>query len=390
MPPRSLALGAVFLPLFAGAMGCSSAAATEPSQASVVDGGLDAAAPAREACPDGTRERDGTCQTTLTLTPSKVEIAPARDHHTTHVFEVSGVPYLYVIGGTLSWRSIYGDVQRAKINADGSIESFQPAGTLLKKRAGHTTVRAKDKIIVLGGSTPVGASVTIGATTEVGTLKADGSLGDFVEGPKMPEGLMHHTAVVQGDYLFVFGGRGNAKGVSVNQVLRSRLAADGTPGPFEAIAPLAEARSHHMTFVSNGHVYLFGGMTGDPVDNPPNRTDVIRAAFGEGGSLGEWEPAGSLPRGGLAVTSAELFGRQVYVMGGLPGGHSYTKNIYVAPLGEDGVLGAFAVLPQKLAQGRAHVHQTPMFGRYIYSVAGHVDGDDSIGTVEIGEFTAPK
>lgn len=74
---------------------------------------------------------------------------------------------------------------------------------------------------------------------------------------------------------------------------------------------------------------------------------------------------------------------------GFPGGHSYTKNIYVAPLGEDGALGAFAVLPQKLAQGRAHVHQTPMFGRYIYSVAGHVDGDDSIGT-EIGEFTAPK
>lgn len=96
-----------------------------------------------EACPDGTRERDGTCQTTLTLTPSKVEIAPARDHHTTHVFEVSGVPYLYVIGGTLSWRSIYGDVQRAK-RSTRRFHRVVPAGRHVAEEASRAHDRARE------------------------------------------------------------------------------------------------------------------------------------------------------------------------------------------------------------------------------------------------------
>ena len=53
------------------------------------------------------------------------------------VREVGGVPYLYVLGGEKDdFDTVFEDVQRAKINADGSLGAFEVAGDIPNGRAG--------------------------------------------------------------------------------------------------------------------------------------------------------------------------------------------------------------------------------------------------------------
>lgn len=389
--------GATALSFFVlGSFACSSSGSSSASPtgpASTADGGAggqaDAATAAREPCPEGTRENGDACDTKLTFKSTADALSPARDHHTTHIFDVGSDHYLYVFGGTPSWATIYDDILRAKIGADGSLGAFESAGTIPHKRAGHMTARVKDKVILVGGSTLSAGSMTISATVDVGTFGADGKISGWVDGPKMPEGVMHHTIAVVGDWLFVFGGRGQTTGASVDQVLRAKLGDDGVPGAFEKLAPLPEKRSHAMTFQVGRWVYIAGGLTGDPVENPPSRSDIIRTTIGDDGSLGDWETVGKFPTGGLSVSAAQVFGRSVYFMGGLPGGSSYTKNVYTAHINEDGSLGPVTALPTKLPTARAHVHQTPVLGHNIYSVGGHLDSESSTGEVVVGTFAAP-
>jgi hypothetical protein len=367
-----------------------------PATAAPPAGGSDAGASAEAGpagpppCPEGSRASGDGCETTLALAPASQSITPARDHHTTHVVEMGGSAFLYVLGGTPGWKSIYDDVQRAKIKSDGSLEAFAPAGTLRAKRAGHVSAFYKDKVILIGGSVARGLSMAIDRTSDVGTIGPDGALGGWTEGPTLPEAVMHATIEIKGEYLFVFGGRGQTTGASVDQVVRSKLGSDGTPGAFEAIAPLPESRSHHMSFQYGDYVYVAGGLTGDPVMNPPSRKDIIRAKLGVDGSLGDWEPAGVIPKG-LSISAAQVFARRVFFFGGLPVSGNYTNVIQSAAFDPDGLLGETKPLPVKLSVGRGHVHQTPMYGRFIYSVAGKhgIGEDDSTGSVEIGTFSAP-
>jgi hypothetical protein len=360
-----------------------------PTDAATAD---DDAAHSRSPCPEGSRESGDTCETTFAFTKTKGTLLPARDHHTTHVFDVGGAPYLYVFGGTPSWSTIFDDIQRATIAPDGSLSGFTPAGTLPHPRAGHMAVRVKDKIIVVGGSSMHGdspSSMFISDTVDVGTLEPDGMVDAWVDGPTMPEGVMHHLIAVKGDWLFVFGGRAESTGASIDQVLRSKLAADGAPGPFESLSPLPEARSHAMGFQDGDSFYMAGGITGDPVGAPPNREDVVRTRLGDDGSVGAWEQVAKLPPGGLSVTAAQVFARHVYMLGGMASGSAYTKNVYRAAINADGSLGPFTILPVKLPTARAHVHQTPMFGRTLYSIGGQLANEESLDEVVVGTFTAP-
>ncbi len=376
-------------------LACSnSASSPSPNADGKVNALADAGTPAADAspaasapCPEGSRASGGACETKLSLAVSKQTLMPARDHHTTHVIESGGSPYLYVFGGTPSWQTVYDDIQRAKIASDGSLGAFEPAGTMPNKRAGHMSARVKDKIILVAG-TSMTNRMFISGSVDVGSIQSDGSIGAFVAGPDLPEGVMHHIVAVKGDYLFVFGGRGETTGASVTQVARAKIAEDSMPGAFVMLAPLPEARSHAMGFQYGDWVPLVGGMTGDPLKNPPNRADVVRARLGDDGSVGEWEKAGALPKGGLSVGAAEVFARQVFMLGGLVGGTDFTKNVYAAPIDAEGMLGAFAVLPAKLPTARGHVHQTPMHGRTIYSVGDRFDSEASTAEVVTGTFEA--
>ena len=352
----------------------------EPTPTPVVE-------PAPVECGDGTyRTGQNTCEAfpALAVTRSSSLIAPIRDHHTTAVIETAGGAYLYVFGGTDDWRLLHDDVQRAHIRDDGTLDAFEAAGKLPAPRAGHCFARVKDRFLLAGGIVPAKGTMGVNASSVLVRIGPDGQITDAVPGPELPKAVMHLTCEVHGDFVYALGGRGsNSKSTTLSA--RAKINADGTLGAFEAQTALKPDRSHHASFVRDNRLYVLGGLTGDPAGTFDDRSDAIVADIGADGALGEWAPAGKLPTT-LSVTAAQLYKDAVYIAGGLEGTEGFTDKIRRATFETDGTLGAFVTLPGKLPEGRGHVHQTPMWKTFIFSVGGKDNTQKSLGTVDVGRF----
>jgi hypothetical protein len=363
-------------------LGCSASSATPAGDAGTVSD-------ARPSpCAQGNLV-DGACEGALSVAASDQVVAPARDHHTTFIRQTSVGTFLYVVGGTSAWNAMYTDIQRAKIQDDGSLAAFEKVTDLPDGRAGHSVVVSGDTLVVLGGIYGTASPKGTTRATLTARFAADGTLSGFSPGPDLPLDVMHFTASLYGDYIYVFGGR-TTTGTdgSTTMAASAKVGADGTVSPFTALAPLTPDRSHHAAFVVKDTVYLVGGITGSPIGNPPNRTDVVRAKLLPNGAVGAFEASGALPTG-ISVSAAQTYGDYVYIFGGLADGVKggpYTNQIFRAKVQPDGNLSAFTTIEATLSVKRAHVHQTPVYKNFIYSVGGLGNNGRSIGTVDIGTF----
>ncbi len=366
---------------------CSSS--TDPSDPSTKP--ADTTPPAAEPAPpvecgDGTyRTASNACETfpSLTVKRSSAVIAPVRDHHTTAIVETAAGPYLYVFGGTDDWKALHNDVQRAKVNDDGSLGAFEAAGVIPAPRAGHCFARVKDRFLLAGGIVATGGKMSVSATSVLVKVGADGKIGDAVPGPDLPKGVMHLTCEVHGDFVYALGGRGtDSKSTTLSA--RARIGADGSLGAFEAQVALKPDRSHHASFIRESRLYVLGGLTGDPTGDFVDRSDAIVADIAADGTLGAWAAAGKLPTA-LSVTAAQVYKDAVYIAGGLEDSE-FTDKVRRATFNGDGSLTAFATLPGKLPEGRGHVHQTPMWKTFLFSVGGKDNKQKSLGTVDVARF----
>jgi hypothetical protein len=302
------------------------------------------------------------------------------------VIETTSGPWLYVFGGTDAWETMHSDVQRARIGPDGKLGAFESAGMLPDPRAGHCMVKKGDRLYLFGGIVGVKASAP-STSSVVLTLDAEGKVTGSTPGPELPIAVMHLACELVGDSVYALGGRGSDS-KSTTLSARTRIGADGSASPFEALTPLLPDRSHHALFVRGKQLYVLGGITGDPVgSNAKNRKDVVVAEIGDDGKLGEWFAAGALPTS-ISVSAAQLYQDAVYITGGLEEA-GFTNKIRRATFLEDGTLSEFTTLEATLPDARGHVHQTPMHGSFIYSVGGKNDDNESLGTIDIGKFEAP-
>jgi hypothetical protein len=370
---------------------CSACSSSTETNAPVEKPGDPAPATGNEPAPpvecgDGTyRTAANTCETfpALSVKRSSSVIAPVRDHHTTAVIETAAGPYLYVFGGTDDWRVLHADVQRAKIQDDGTLGAFEAAGNLPGPRAGHCFARIKDRYLLAGGIVQTSGKMGIGNTSVLVRIGADGKIADAEPGPALPKSVMHLTCEVQGDFVYALGGRGSDS-KSTTLSARAKIGADGSLGAFESQTALKPDRSHHASFIREKRLYVLGGLTGDPAGDFVDRSDAIVADIAEDGSLGEWTAAGKLPAA-LSVTAAQIYKDAVYIAGGLED-TEFTDKVRRATFNDDGTLSAFATLPGKLPEGRGHVHQTPMYKTFLFSVGGKDNAQKSLGTVDVARF----
>lgn len=322
----------------------------------------------------------------LTYERSDVAIDPGRDHHTTMVIETPAGPWLYVVGGTDAWEVMHNDVQRAKIGTDGKLGAFEKVGVLPDPRAGHCMVKKGDRLYLFGGIVGVKASAP-STTSVILTLDAEGKVASSAPGPELPVAVMHLACELVGDSVYALGGRGSDS-KSTTLSARTTIGADGSASAFESLTPLVPDRSHHAAFVRGKNLYVLGGITGDPVGSKAkDRKDVVVAEIGTDGKLGPWLAAGALPTA-ISVSAAQLRDEFVYVTGGLEEG-GFTNKVRRASFNEDGTLTDFTTLKATLPDARGHVHQTPMYGSFIYSVGGKNDDNESLGTIDVGRFEAP-
>ncbi len=371
---------------------CSNAApATDPGAPPIDTPPADTPPP---ACDPGTYRNgeSGACQTfaSLTVARSSQQIAPVRDHHSAEVVTTTDGPYLYVLGGTDAWKTIHDDIQRAKIHDDGTLDAFEKVANLPEPRAGQCMAKVGDRWLLAGGITQSNGAMGVSDTTVLVRFDADGKLVDATPGPKLPAATMHLTCDVANGWVYAMGGRG-ANGRSTTMSARAKIQPDGTLGAFENQTKLNPDRSHHAAFIRQKRLYLVGGLTGDPVGNSAiTHDDCVYADIADDGTLGAWKPAGKLPVA-LGVSSAQLYEDAVYTFGGLEGNDTvFSDAIRRATFNDDGTLTAFATLKTKLPDARGHVHDTPVWKTFIFSVGGQDDAGESLGTVDVGTFADAK
>lgn len=298
-----------------------------------------------------------------------------RDHHATFI----AGSFLYVAGGN-TYANLLSDVWRARVLDDGSLGDWEPAGPLPAPRGGHAVVVTDRSVVLTGGQFSNRANT---ATTLVAALDSSGRLGPWRDGVALPGPRFHHSSATAGGWIYVTGGLEGR--TSVAQVSGAKIGADGAPVAWVDLTPLPTPRSHHASFIYEGALYVVAGLNGNPAGEHEQLRDVLRAPIQRDGTLGAWASVGRLDSA-YATHAAFVRDGWLYVVGGVENNARFVATVQRAPIHDGGALGFFEPTTP-LPVGRGHVHQTPLWRDYVYSVGGSANRRLSTA-VHIGTFTS--
>ena len=281
-----------------------------------------------------------------------------RDHHVTFI----AGDFLYVAGGN-TYANLLSDVWRARLLDDGALGDWEPAIPLPGPRGGHSVAVTERAVVLTAGQLPDRNNTP---STLVAAIGPDGRLWPWRPGVQLPAGRFHHASVAHNGWIYVTGGL--EPRTSVPNVHGARLGPDGAPIAWVDLTPLPTPRSHHAAFVHDGGLYVVAGLNGNPAGEHQQLRDVLRATIQPDGTLGAWTEAGRLDS---AYGTHAAFARDgwLYVVGGVENNARFVGTVQRAPIRPGGNLGFFepsAALPV----GRGHVHQTPVWRNWVYSVGG--------------------
>lgn len=165
--------------------------------------------------------------------------------------------YLYVIGGIAA--NPLSTVERAAIHGDGSLGQFAPVAgvSLAMARQGHSSAVIGDYLYVAGGAGNSGILQDV----ERAIINADGSLGPFAvtSGASLVTARADCATAVLGNNFYVFGGVGSRG--SLATIERAPIKGDGSLGAFEIFSSLIGERHGHSITVVGNYLYLLGVLT---------------------------------------------------------------------------------------------------------------------------------
>lgn len=187
--------------------------------------------------------------------------------------------------------------------------------------AANASVNTTNYVFVVGGA----ADQTNIATTNVYRAQAQqsGALSAWTTAAnQLPVARAYHATVAAsaytaaldttttGAYLYAIGGISDS-GATVNTVYYSKVALDGSNGPWQTTTPLPSPLHSASAVVFRGYVYLTGGAD---AQNAP-KSSAMRAAVNPDGTLGAWQPITALP-GVAAYQSLVNFGPYLFAVAG--------------------------------------------------------------------------
>jgi len=300
--------------------------------------------------------------------------------------------YLYAIGGGDDFSNYETPVERAPINLDGSIGTFeQIAVGLPETRIGLTIASAGNALYAIGGEQGDGQT----GLKDVARVSFDvsGSLGTSspVTGVALDAAAYGQSMVTVGADLYVIGGT-TASG-DLSSAVQSATVTDGMVGTFatESGAQLTTARAGAATAVVGNYVYVIGGTTDAGVVGT-----IERAPIAADGTLGTFEAYGDAtlvtPRANasVVVVSGYAVGPLVLVIGGIGADGTILGNVEVASVAADGSIGAFAIDPDAVLQTAryaagvfVHLEQNG----YVVYVSGGIGASGYLDDVERGTVT---
>jgi hypothetical protein len=296
-----------------------------------------------------------------------------------HTSEAIG-NYLYVFGGGRE-----ATIERATVNADGSLEQFAVLSELLLSvdRMTHTSAVIGDYVYLFGGATGSAASST---SIDRAAINPDHSLGAFgiVQNVTLATPRVAHASAVIGNYVYVLGGAPNGSSV-LDSVERATINSDGSLGPF-SIVPGVTLKSGRRNFTATAlgmNLYIFGG------SGASGQLDTIeRSTIGVDGSLGAFETLTDVKLASAGLGHAFVDTKDhLYITGGIQGPPGPIKTVAASAVATDGSLGAFVSSANSLTSARAS-HSATVIGDYVYVIGGAGDGAAILTSVERARINA--
>ncbi len=239
--------------------------------------------------------------------------------------------YIYVVGGGNgpNGKHLLTTVERAKINADGSLGEWRQESnrTMLPRRCTKLSLIG-DYIYSFGGF-----GGTLLDSVEYAKIEPDGSVGKW----RMADETMTMPRYVNGvkaagGYAFVFGGHDQQKGVGIKDVEWAKPQANGDINGWQKTQPLLTGRYGLATAKHDKTLYALGGLTGLEYLRSIEKAHVLPQ-----GGLSEWQEtsAMSVPR---ATFNAFTHNGYFYVLGGT-NRDGYLRSVEFAMINEQGELG---------------------------------------------------
>lgn len=191
-----------------------------------------------------------------------------------------------------------------------------------------------------------------------------------------PTVVDHHTTLItssdDGDWLLVFGGIESTSLGDIAQVYDTVRRARVHEGEVEAFAdepPLPFPIAFHAQAITEDHVYLMAGVTADAEGPGANTTALVGRL--EDGRVAEWRQA-EMPREVRVHPTAAILGGRVVVVGGTAAGGTILDTVVSAPLGPDGMPGAFE--PDAPLPGPRSHHAALVANGQLYILGGFTEG----------------
>jgi fibronectin-binding autotransporter adhesin len=303
--------------------------------------------------------------------------------------------YVYVVGGHTGGTKT-ATVMYAKLNADGSTDTWQCQGTsgvsacnttpinsngLPAVRGDHGIATANGYIYVVGGHD---SSNTAVATVYYAKLNADGTTGVWQTNTANPLPLVRDqvSSFAVNGYLYAIGGNDGSSSVTTSYV--AKLNADGTTGAWTTTTALPQARSYQSMTLANGYVYSAGGVNAAGTTT----SALFYSKVNTDGTLGTWSCQGVVGECAAATISntnalsdsrrgadAVALNGYLYVMGGRNNAGTMQSTVYYAKFNANGTTGIWTAATNTLGGGNnRYMGASAVANGYIYYMGGDSTG----------------
>lgn len=183
--------------------------------------------------------------------------------------------YIYATGGTGNGQAIYNTVYYNKINADGTLSTWNSTNTFTTPRSGHLTMAYNSTLYIIGGYDKTNYLNDV----QYAKINADGTINAFSFSANLPQPVHQASGFTANGYLYVVGGKNGAVCTNNTYVAsigaNTTIAAGNNPTGLGAWSQTGVkfniARSGAASAYGNGKIYVLGGGCGGTLATTTDR-----------------------------------------------------------------------------------------------------------------------
>lgn len=265
--------------------------------------------------------------------------------------------YVFTVGGAAdSTNAATISVFRAAVQSTGALGAWTTALTPLPSaRAYHATVAATAYTAALDTTTTLAYLYAIGGVDGAGKtvstvlyakVALDGSVGVWQSGTPLPQPIHSASAVMFRGFIYLAGGADSLNKATAT-AYRAAVSADGSLGPWQAVAALPN-RSAHLSLLNFGpYIYAVGGDSGvvAPVAAASTGTELGAASLArinlrDGSLPATWTPLTAMNKARSKHSTLAAGGYLFTTSGVYSGAAGSSENTY-SPINSDGTVGSW-------------------------------------------------